>query len=255
VEEAISLGIWQTPAVFINGVELRGWNAPNGVRRAVERLAASHPEPMTAALDQPSPAMEKLIGDWRASPRRRIPPREGRRALGPDDARVRVVIFGDFQQSGTAEADAVVRGEVAARGDVRYEYRHFPFNKDCNPVVQKETKFPQACRAAQAAEAAASLAGVEGYWQMHVWLLEHQEAFSDAALREAATEIGIAPDALLAEVEKPDVRSAVVEDAKLGQRLGVSVVPSVFVNGQRVPRWKLEGENILPRIIAEAAEE
>jgi len=255
VEEAIGLGIWQTPAVFVNGVELRGWEAPRAVARAIERLAATNPTPMTAALDQPPPALEKLIGDWQAQPRRRIPPGATSRSLGPNTASVRVVIFGDYQQSGTAETDAVVRDEVSRRGDVRYEYRHFPFNKDCNPAVQKETKYPHACQAAQAAEAVASLVGAEGYWKMHLWLLGHQEAFSGAALREAASEIGIDPAVLLAEMERPEIRAAVVEDAKLGQRLGVSAVPSVFVNGRRVPRWKLEGENILPRIIDQAAKE
>ncbi len=255
VEEAIGFGIWQTPSIFINGVELRGWNAPRAVVRAIEQLVATRPEPMTAAFDQPPPPLEKLMGDWQAQPRRWIPPGPDFRALGPDDAAVRVVLFGDFQQDGTAETDALVRRELAERGDVRYEYRYFPFNKDCNPAVQRETEFPDACRAARAAEAAGRLARHEAYWKLHVWLLENQETFSDGALRAAASEIGIDPGVLLAEIEKPEVRTAVVEDAKLGQRVEVSAVPTVFVNDRKVPRWFLEGENILPRIIAEAANE
>jgi protein-disulfide isomerase len=263
VEEAIGFGIWQTPSIFINGVELRGWNAPRAVFRAIERLAATHPEPMTAARDQPPPALEKLIGDWQAQPRRPLPAAPDFRTLGPTrpaggDVRatpIRVVVFGDFRQSGTAEVDALLRRELAERGDVRYEYRYFPFNRDCNPAVQKETRFPQACRAAQAAEASGRLAGNQAYWKMHVWLLENQETLNDATLRDAASRIGIDPDLLLPEMDKPDLHAAVVDDAKLGQRLAVSAVPTVFVGDRLVPRWVLDGENILPRIIAEAAKE
>lgn len=255
VEEAIGLGIYQTPAIFINGVELRGWNAPNGVARAIQRLAATNPQPMTAAHDQPPPAVEKLIGDWRAERRQRITPRPDRRFLGPETAPVQVVMFGDYQQSGTAKTDALVRDQVASRGDVRYEYRYFPFNRDCNPAVKKETKYPHACRAAQAAQATASLAGADAYWKMHVWLLENQQGFSDATLREAAGEIGIDPDALLAEMESPAVHGAIAADARLCQRLGSTSVPTLFINGRRVPRWELENKSILPRIIAAAAED
>jgi protein-disulfide isomerase len=165
---------------------------------------------------------------------------------------VRIVVFGDYQQSGTAEADAAIRGELAGREDLRYEYRHFPFNKECNPAVKLDTKFPHSCRAARAAQAAGSLEGAEGYWKMHVWLLEHQEELSDAALREAAGAMGIDPDALLAEMGDPAIGSAVVEDAKAAKRLGVVSVPTVFIDERRVPRWKLQDENILPQIIAEA---
>lgn len=255
VEDAISVGVYQTPTIFINGVELRGWEARNAVRRAVEQLAATNPEPMTAAHDHPPGAVEKLIGDWRAQPRRPAAATTGSRSLGPETARVHVVIFSDYQHSGTTETDAVVRRAVEQRGDVRYDYRHFPFNRDCNPAVNKETKYPQACWAARAAEAAANLAGTEGFWKMHVWLLENQERFNDAALREAADEMGIDAAALLAEMAKPETQAAVVEDAKRGRRLGATKVPTVFINGRMVPRWKLEAEDILPHIIAAAAGE
>jgi protein-disulfide isomerase/uncharacterized membrane protein len=255
VEEAISLGIYQTPTVFINGVELRGWNAPRAIERAIERLAATQPEPMTASHDHPPLALEKLIGDWQSQRRVRIGSTAAFRALGPEDARVRVVVFGDFQQDGTAETDAVLRRELASRDDLRYEFRYFPFNKDCNPELKVETRFPHACRAALAAEAAGRLGGSEGYWKMHKWLLENQETFSEAALKEAAAGMGIDADLLLTQMEKPDLHAIVVEDAKLGQRCGVTAVPSVFVNERRVPRWVLEGENILPHIITEAAKE
>ncbi|MBU0617116.1 MAG: thioredoxin domain-containing protein, partial [Planctomycetes bacterium] len=120
VEEAIGLGVWFTPTILINGVELRGWEAPNAVARAIEKLAATNPEPLSAAHDQPPAAREKLIGDWRAELRRQIPPAPAFRSSGPEDVTARVVMFGDYQHSGTAETDALIREVLAQRDDVRY---------------------------------------------------------------------------------------------------------------------------------------
>ena len=255
IEEVIELGVWFTPTPFINGVELRGWEAPNAVARAIERLAATNPEPRSAAHDQPPAALEKLIGDWQAMPQRQIPPGSAFRSSGPEDAAVRVVMFGDYLQSGTADTDALIREVLAQRDDVRYEYRHFPFNSECNPVVKRETDFAHSCRAALAGEAAGRVGGAEAYWKMHAWLLENQESYSDQALRAAAETLGIDPAALLLEMEKPATDAAVREDARIGGQVAADKVPSLYINGRRVLRWNLEGESILPEIIAEAAKE
>jgi protein-disulfide isomerase len=117
-----------------------------------------------------------------------------------------------------------------------------------------ETKYPHACRVAYAAEAAGRLGGPESYWEMHTWLLANRERFSDAALRAAAIEIGLDADAYLRVFESPEVQAAIARDTALGQRLQVTKVPTVFVNGRKVPRWKLDEENVLPRILAAAAD-
>ena len=39
IEEAMELGLHFTPMIFVNGVELRGWQARDGVRRTVEAVA------------------------------------------------------------------------------------------------------------------------------------------------------------------------------------------------------------------------
>jgi protein-disulfide isomerase len=255
VEEATELGVWFTPTIFINGVELRGWEARNAVARAIEQLAATNPEPATAAHDRPPAALEKLIGDWRAKPQRQIPPAPPFRARGPEDAAVRVVMFGDYQQSGSVETDALIRQLLRERDDLRYEYRHFPFHRECNPTVKRDTDSVQSCRAARAGEAAGRIGGADAYWSLHAWLLENQETFSDQTLRAAAEARGIHPAALLAEMDKPTTGAAVEQDAALGGRLGADKVPSLFINGRRVPRWTQEGESILADIIAAAAED
>ena len=255
VEEGIGLGVWFTPTIYINGVELRGWEAPRAIPRAIEAISASHPPPRTAAADHPVPAMEKLIGDWREGRRLRIPPAPAYRALGAGNARVRICVWGDLRHPGTAEVDALIRELLAERGDLRYEYHDFPFNKECNPAVRKATKYPDACRAAYVVRAAGRLGGATAYWAMHRWMFAHQGTFDTAAIQAAATGAGLDAEALWAEAQTPEVHRAVIDDARAGRRLGATSVPTIFINGRKVPRWKLDDRNILRRIVAAAAAE
>ena len=254
VEQAIGLGIWFTPTIFINGVELYGWEAPQAVERAIEQLAATNPEPMTAAHDQPPPALGKLIGDWQAQPEQTIPPTTVWRTLGPPQAAVRVVMFGDYQQATAAETDRLLREIVAARADVRYEYRHFPFNQECNPVVTRETEYVNSCLAARAGEAAGRLGGAESYWKMHAWLMENRERFSEQLLDEAAAVIGIEPAALRTAMGQPETSAGVRDDAMVGKRIGANSVPCLYINGKRLQRWKIADENLLKQIIDAVAQ-
>ncbi len=118
--------------------------------------------------------------------------------------------------------------------------------------MRPEALHPLAGRAAQAAEAAGSLGGVQGYWKMHDWLMRNLSAFNDASLRAAAQKMGIDPDALFAEMGKPEITAAIVEDARAAQQLGLTAVPMVFVNGKWVWRTMREEENVVLRIIEAA---
>ena len=254
VEEAVSLGIWYTPTMYINGVELRGWMAPRAVQRAVEQLAATNPPALTAAADQPAVALEKLVGDWQNEPVRNIPGGVAFRQMGNPAAKTKVVVFGDYVQPGTLKADRAIHEALDQGIDLCYEFRFFPFNKDCNPAVKVESDYVHACLAAKLGEAAGRLGGAEAYWKMHAYLLENHEDFGEAAINAAATAAGLDATALRAEAAKPEVEAAVVADARIGQRVGAAKVPTVFMNNQAVPRWELEAKTVLVDLIAAAAE-
>jgi protein-disulfide isomerase len=216
--EAKQLGLFFTPMIFINGVELRGWNTPNALIRAVDALAAVNPPARSAAHDRPSRAFEKYIADWREAPLVNLPADKKPWALGPDDAKVKVVVWGDYQEPYCTQADAIIRAFAARRDDVQYTYRHYPFNSDCNSQVSNR-RFPNACRAALAAEAAGRLGGNDGYWKMHAWLMENREKFDDATLRPAATEMGFDADALFAAMEQPELQASILDDIQAAKQL------------------------------------
>lgn len=260
-EEAEQLGLFFTPMVFINGVELRGWYATNAVIRAVEQVAASKPPPRSATFDRPPSALEKTIADWREQPQLVLPSGKHARTMGPAEARIKVVLWGDYQEAGTTEADAIIRTFAAGRDDVQYTYRHYPFNSECNPQLQ-EQRHPNACRAARAAEAAGRLGGDAGFWKMHVWLMENRLQFNDATLRAAVAQMGLSVGVFFGTLEQSDLQDNILDDVvagtqlpqlRLGAPTGVFSIPTIFVNGRYVLRWKLGDKPVLGDILAESA--
>ncbi|MHC4426988.1 MAG: DsbA family protein [Planctomycetota bacterium] len=237
IEEAKGLGIYVTPMVFINGVELRGWQVPDALPRAVNELAATDPVPGDASRDRPPPASEKYIDDWRLQPRMELGADTRSWSIGPDDAPARIVAWGDYEQPLTAESDRLIRSIVVSRGDVRYTFRHYPVDRSCNPGTPT-TLYENACLAAKAVEAAGTLAGAEGYWAMHAWALENQQNLSAESLAAAASGMGIDQQRFAAAVESPEVTAAVDEDVRAAYATGLASVPWVFLNEKRVPRWR-----------------
>lgn len=260
VAEGDELGLFFTPMIFINGVELKGWSASEAVIRTVEQVAATNPPPRSPVYDQPPKALTKFIQDWQQEPVRNLPPDERSWSLGEEGARVQVVVWGDYQEPNTAKADAIIRGFVALGADLRYTFRHYPFDNACNPNVET-ARHPFACTAARAVEAAGELGGAEAYWKMHVWLMEHQEGLTEAALAEAAAVAGTDPAVLRATMEAASWTDVIREDIFAGKRLpvlrwgwlpGLNAIPTIFIDGKYVPRWFLEGEPVLDKILEAA---
>jgi protein-disulfide isomerase/uncharacterized membrane protein len=252
VEEGIWLGLHYTPMIFINGVELFGVFAPNAVGRAVEALAAKNPPAMTCELDQPPPAATKMVRDWEQQPF--IPPPTDRQswARGPADAKVKVTMWGDYQEPNTAAADAIIRKFAAGGQGAHYSFRHYPVNQSCNPECQV-TKFPNTCRAHAAAEAAGAIGGLDAYWKMHQWLMSHQADFSEESLKKAAGEMGLDAAAFFKAMDSQEVRAAISEDEHAAKTMGLTGVPHIVINGQYVPRFGTEGKSVLDQILERAA--
>jgi protein-disulfide isomerase len=256
IEEAKELGLFRTPMIFINGVELKGWVAvPDALVKAVRRLAATNPPPGDASQDRPPTAFEKYVADWRDEEPKTIPADTRAWTMGPGRAAVDVVVWGDYQEPLTARVDGLLRGIAASRGDVRYTFRHYPIDHKCNPALPAKVAnlHPLACLGARAAEAAGTLAGSAGYWAMHEWLFENMDRLSKETLAEAAIELGLDPEALLAEMQTAAVGNAIAEDALAAKSLGLRGVPFIHINNKHVPRWKKE--SVLEAMIEEAAAE
>jgi protein-disulfide isomerase len=142
--------------------------------------------------------------------------------LGPGDASVTLVEYGDYECPHCARAHRVL-GEVLQRvgnDNILFAYRHFPLSQI----------HPHATLAAQAAEAAGDQ---ERFWEMHDMLFEHQDALEMDDLVSYAKIIGLDvarfAQELRGQVNLPKVRA----DFLSGVRSGVNGTPTFFVNGER----------------------
>jgi len=251
ITAAMSLGLYYTPMIFINGVELRGWRAPGALPRAVEALAAENLAAGDPRLDRPPLALGKYVEDWRQEPKRAMPADAAHWPTGAaESAKAEVVLYGDFEEPNTLEVLRRLRAKTAAVSDVRLAFRHYPFDKKCNANMRAESPdHPNACRMAMALEAAGRLGGAEAWWKVADWLTANGLQYTDDALRQALSAMGLDAARVFAEMDSPEVSSAVQEDIAAAKQVGVRGVPHIIVDGRQVPRWKLAGQPVLELII------
>ncbi len=150
---------------------------------------------------------------------------EGSPFKGPEDAKVTIVTFEDFQCPYCRRASPVVE-EVRMKHpqDVKLVFKHFPL----------VSIHPQAKPAAIAAHAA-HLQGK--FWEMHKVLYENQGALGNEQLRGYAESIGLDMQAYDEAVADPETARIVDAEIRDGSTLGVRGTPSVYVNGVKAPSW------------------
>jgi len=141
-------------------------------------------------------------------------------AQGPVDARVTLLHYGDFQCPHCALFfPHLIEIAHELRDSVRVAFRHFPL----------ADVHPQALRAAEAAEAAASQGR---FWEMASLLYANQEHLDEDSMVRYAKKVNIDARRFRKElgsgVHAPRVRS----DYLGGQRSGVQGTPTMFINGQ-----------------------
>ncbi len=142
-------------------------------------------------------------------------------SLGPPDAPVTLVEYGDYECPYCRSAHQVVKALLHAMpGRLRFVFRNFPLT----------TIHPHAALAAQAAEAAA-LQGT--FWEMHDALYDHQGALELLDVEQYAVAHGLDLDQFVADMASDEVMNRVKEDYRGGVRSGVDGTPALFLNDVR----------------------
>ena len=140
--------------------------------------------------------------------------------LGPAQATVTVVEYGDFECPNCKQAAPVVKRLLERfAGRIRTVYRHFP-------LVEVH---PHALHAAQAAEAA----GAQGkFWPMHDLLFENQRHLELRHLRGYAERLGLDMGRYAMEMTDQHHLQRVREHIEGGNLSGVRATPTFYVNGR-----------------------
>jgi protein-disulfide isomerase len=141
--------------------------------------------------------------------------------LGPADAPVTLVEYGDYECPYCGMAHPIVASILQRMGDsIRFAYRHFPLTQ----------VHPHAQHAAEMAEAAGSRGE---FWRMHDTLFQNQDALEDEDLISYAAQLGIHPDWAAHALATHTFANKVREDFMSGVRSGVNGTPTFFINGVR----------------------
>jgi protein-disulfide isomerase len=141
--------------------------------------------------------------------------------LGPADAPVTLVEYGDYECPYCGMAYPIVASILKRMGDsLRFAYRHFALTQ----------LHPHAEHAAETAEAAGSRGK---FWEMHDILFQKQDALEDEDLISYAAELDIDPDWAARALRTHAFADRVREDFMSGVRSGVNGTPTFFINGVR----------------------
>lgn len=251
IEAGIGVGLRQTPFVLINGVELKGWNAEDALVRAVQALAARNPAASSGAGDRAPSAMEKFIAEWRDGPVVTLPERLFRRKLGPADAKVRVLVIGDYEEVGTVEVDALLRGLTSGDEPIRYSFAAFPVDQTCNPGVPF-SRSKSGCAAAKLAEAADAAGGADAFWKAHNLLMLNSKTLANVSPELLAPQIGVDAKVLAEALGQAFVGEELRLDVTQVGQLKLTSLPAIYVNGRLVRNWKVGERSILAEILRAA---
>ena len=141
-------------------------------------------------------------------------------ALGPAEARVTLVEFGDYECPHCGAVHALIHSARKAFGEnLRFVFRHLPL----------KSSHPHALAAAKAAEAA----GEQGkFWEMHDRLYQRQSELTDEDLKRHARVVGLDADRFDQERQARAHEVRIREDLASAAESGAKGTPSLFVNGE-----------------------
>ena len=148
-----------------------------------------------------------------------VPVNERDHVMGPTNAPVTVVNYGDYQCPGcqkTHRSTEKLARELLDR--VRLVHRHFPLVKS----------HPNALRAAEAAEAAASQGK---FWEMHRLLFLRPNKLRDRDLRRYAKEIGLDLERFDREMAGGINADRILKEFYFSLNHGITGTPTTFING------------------------
>jgi protein-disulfide isomerase len=163
--------------------------------------------------------------------------------IGPADAGIVLVEYGDYQCLHCARAQAVIERLLARLDErIRFVFRHFPLT-DVHPRAQM---------AAETAEAVAARGGNDAFWDLHRILFANQDALEVDDLLGYAEACGVDAAAVADDLSSGRWQARVRASLDSGLRSGVAGTPAFFVNGVRYDGSWADGDGFAAALLAHA---
>jgi len=169
-------------------------------------------------------------------------------ARGPEDPEVTIVTFSDFECNHCRDANNDLKRIYQEHSDeVRIVFKNYPLDMACNENMTRPN-FLHSCKAAIMARCAGAQ---DLFWEMHDAIYGLGQ-LSVAALDGLPEQVGVDHEAYDACVANEEPMEDVHADINLGQSLGVTGTPSVFINGRKMPSFRAQTvEAIVEHLTAE----
>jgi protein-disulfide isomerase/peroxiredoxin/uncharacterized membrane protein len=151
--------------------------------------------------------------------------------FGPEDAKVTIVEFADFQCGYCKKLFYALKPlkEKYKGQSVRFVFKHFPMGTKCNSTI-KNNRHQYACKASYAAECARQQ---DQFWPMHDLLFKNQHKLKEKDLKYYANRIGLNMEIFGQCLSSPGARAAIASDVQTYDETGiVKGTPRTFVNGR-----------------------
>jgi protein-disulfide isomerase len=148
-------------------------------------------------------------------------------SMGPEDAKVTLIEFADFECPSCRQLDLVLRDLLPQYPEVRLVFKHYPLT-DIHPWAMT----------AAIASQCAYQQNPAAFWKMHDAIFDAQDVISPSnvwdKLLDLATQQGLNAEAYRACMINPETASQVKASIEEGHALTITATPTTFVNSRRV---------------------
>jgi protein-disulfide isomerase len=168
-------------------------------------------------------------------------------AKGPSKAAVTIVEFSDLQCPHCKDAQPVIEKLLAAEPNARFVFQNFPL--------------PMHTWAGKAAAYADCVGRASGgaFWKFVQATFDDQanitESNADEKLTAIADHAGVKGADIAACAAKPDTRARVEKSVALGQEVGVTGTPTLYINGRKIGSIVGVPEDVLKGLVEFAAKQ
>jgi protein-disulfide isomerase/uncharacterized membrane protein len=259
IEDGVELGLYFTPMIFVNGVQVKWQLLGTNLTRTVDRIAEAIAEGrIESTRSTPPTGIDRLVADWRDGRRKtlRSSNREFRQS-GSNQNAPRVTAFVDFVSPRTAQFIDQLHAWEKEHGATNLVFRVNPLNHDCNPNLPDAFKSRAgSCMAARALYAAGIVGDDQSFYNMAWWLIENGPSLGSMdqeRLVEQASTFGLDPNQFQSAMYSAGVDQLINQDLAEFKRNRFRSVPSVMVDGRLIPRMDSDA-SILHLVLDEVSD-
>jgi len=148
-------------------------------------------------------------------------------SLGPEDAKITLIEFADFECPSCRQLDLVLRELLPRHPEVRLVFKHYPLT-DIHPWAMTAAIASQ-CAFQQSPAA---------FWKIHDAIFDAQDAITPSnvldKMLDLVTQLGLNAETYRACMTNPETASQIKATIEEGHTLTISATPTTFVNSRRI---------------------